>query len=174
MLIRIYIKLLQPLAKLHNRLLVFVLLLKQVEISPGSNIFIDRLAWAVAQNANSASCFVRTLLTAVFPIGPFHMTSRNFRFNSKQCIVTSASTGERYRAFNMEFTQSLLHLPEIRLSDVQRIADELSLTKHSKLDKGYKFFIEQYLFDYEGKCFCIVHVSEGVRITVVVSFLFCK
>ncbi|KAF4114118.1 hypothetical protein G5714_004341 [Onychostoma macrolepis] len=26
------------------------------------------LAWAVAQNANSASCFVRTLLTAVFPI----------------------------------------------------------------------------------------------------------
>ncbi|KAF4114120.1 hypothetical protein G5714_004343 [Onychostoma macrolepis] len=39
-----------------------------VEISPGSNVFIDRLAWAVAQNANSASCFVRTLLTAVFPI----------------------------------------------------------------------------------------------------------
>ncbi len=31
-------------------------------------LFIDRLAWAVAQNANSASCFVRTLLTAVFPI----------------------------------------------------------------------------------------------------------
>ncbi len=39
-----------------------------MEISPGSNVFIDRLAWAVAQNANSASCFVRTLLTAVFPI----------------------------------------------------------------------------------------------------------
>ncbi len=70
----------------------------------------------------------------------------------------------------MEFTQSLLHLPEIQLSDVQRIADELSLTKLSKLDKGYKLFIEQYLFDYKGKCFCIVHVSEGV--TVVASF--CK
>lgn len=39
-----------------------------MEISPGSNVFVDRLAWAVAQNANSASCFVRTLLTAVFPI----------------------------------------------------------------------------------------------------------
>ncbi|XP_047678105.1 uncharacterized protein LOC125146167 isoform X2 [Tachysurus fulvidraco] len=41
---------------------------EQVEISPGLNVFVDRLAWAVAQNANSASCFVRTLLTAVFPI----------------------------------------------------------------------------------------------------------
>ncbi|KAL1277331.1 hypothetical protein QQF64_024004 [Cirrhinus molitorella] len=41
---------------------------EQVEISPGSNVFIDRLAWAVAQIANSASCVVRTLLTAVFPV----------------------------------------------------------------------------------------------------------
>ncbi|XP_076833294.1 uncharacterized protein LOC143478218 isoform X2 [Brachyhypopomus gauderio] len=45
-----------------------VLRAEQVEIYPGSNIFIDRLAWAVAQNANSASSFVRTLLTAVFPM----------------------------------------------------------------------------------------------------------
>ncbi|XP_052430263.1 uncharacterized protein LOC127971357 [Carassius gibelio] len=41
---------------------------EQVEICPGSNVFVDRLAWAVAQNANSTSCFVRSLLTAVFPI----------------------------------------------------------------------------------------------------------
>ncbi|KAI7802362.1 hypothetical protein IRJ41_007964 [Triplophysa rosa] len=41
---------------------------EQVEISHGSNVFVDRLAWAVAQNANSASSFVRTLITAVFPI----------------------------------------------------------------------------------------------------------
>ncbi|KAL1276391.1 hypothetical protein QQF64_036014 [Cirrhinus molitorella] len=40
---------------------------EQMEISPGSNVFIDRLAWAVAQNANSAFCFVRKL-TAVFPV----------------------------------------------------------------------------------------------------------
>ncbi|XP_076851558.1 uncharacterized protein LOC143502764 isoform X1 [Brachyhypopomus gauderio] len=45
-----------------------VLRAEQVEIYPGSNIFIDRLTWAVAQNANSASSFVRTLLTAVFPM----------------------------------------------------------------------------------------------------------
>lgn len=39
-----------------------------VEIYPGSNIFIVRLAWAVAQNANSASSFVQTFLSAVFPM----------------------------------------------------------------------------------------------------------
>ncbi|RXN17928.1 hypothetical protein ROHU_026532 [Labeo rohita] len=50
----------------------------------------------------------------------------------------------------MEFTQSLQHLPEIHLDDVHRLADKFSLTTRSKLDKGYKFFIEQYLFAYEG------------------------
>ncbi|XP_077353930.1 uncharacterized protein LOC144027522 [Festucalex cinctus] len=40
----------------------------QVEIVPGSIVHINKLAWAVAQNANSASCFIRTLLTAVFPM----------------------------------------------------------------------------------------------------------
>ncbi|XP_073694043.1 uncharacterized protein [Garra rufa] len=49
----------------------------------------------------------------------------------------------------MEFTQSLQHLPEINLGDVHRLADKFSLTTRSKLDKGYKFFIEQYLFAYE-------------------------
>ncbi|KAI7795230.1 hypothetical protein IRJ41_012213 [Triplophysa rosa] len=49
----------------------------------------------------------------------------------------------------MEFTKSLAHLPQIRLDDVQRLADKFSLTTRSKLEKGYKFFVEQYLFDYE-------------------------
>ncbi|KAK6300419.1 hypothetical protein J4Q44_G00285170 [Coregonus suidteri] len=49
----------------------------------------------------------------------------------------------------MEFTQSLSHLPPIRLNDVERLADKWSLTSRSKLDKGYKFFVEGYLFDYE-------------------------
>ncbi|KAK7922175.1 hypothetical protein WMY93_009077 [Mugilogobius chulae] len=41
---------------------------EKVEITPGSQVYVDKLAWAVAQNANSASCFIRTLLTAVFPM----------------------------------------------------------------------------------------------------------
>ncbi len=45
-----------------------LVLLLQVEIYPGSNVHIDSLAWAVAQNVKSASCFARTLLTAVFPL----------------------------------------------------------------------------------------------------------
>ncbi|XP_062400075.1 uncharacterized protein LOC134089632 [Sardina pilchardus] len=40
---------------------------KQVEICPGTNVCIDLLSWAMAQNASSSSCFVRALLTAVFP-----------------------------------------------------------------------------------------------------------
>lgn len=44
----------------------------------------------------------------------------------------------------------------MRLDDVQRLADKFSLTTRSKLDKGYKFFFEGYLFDYEGKCFCLL------------------
>ena len=72
----------------------------------------------------------------------------------------------------MEFTQSLQHLPEIHLDDVHRLADKFSLTTRSKLDKGYKFFIEQYLFAYEGKHFVLsrpTYVSGGVRIMVAAS-----
>ena len=34
---------------------------------PGTGVYIDKLAWAYAQNANTATVFVRHLLTAVFP-----------------------------------------------------------------------------------------------------------
>lgn len=52
------------------------------------------------------------------PIDPFHMMSRTFRSDSKQWMITSASSlPAQWNA--MEFTQSLLHLPEIRLNNVQ-------------------------------------------------------
>ena len=59
----------------------------------------------------------------------------------------------------MEFTQSLLKLPKFRLGDVNRLAEHFSKTPASKLDKGYKFFIEQYLFNYEGKCFVFLALT---------------
>ncbi|KAM8724071.1 uncharacterized protein AB9X84_011287 [Acanthopagrus schlegelii] len=40
----------------------------KVEIHPGTGVMVERLAWAYALNANSASVFVRHLLTAVFPV----------------------------------------------------------------------------------------------------------
>lgn len=89
------------------------------------------------------------------------MTSLTRHLESKQGISTSGSSPPVQWNAMMEFTQSLLHLPKIRLDDVQRLADIFSLTTRSKLDKGYKFFIEQYLFDYEGKHFCIVY--PGLR-----------
>ncbi|KAM9751182.1 uncharacterized protein ACNS7B_008096 [Menidia menidia] len=39
----------------------------KVEIHPGTGVMIAKLAWAYAINANSATVFVRHLLTAVFP-----------------------------------------------------------------------------------------------------------
>lgn len=39
----------------------------KVEIFRGSGVMVDKLAWAYAVNANSATTFVRHLLTAVFP-----------------------------------------------------------------------------------------------------------
>lgn len=41
---------------------------KQVEIHPGTGVMVEKLAWAYAVNANSATVFVRHLLTAVFPV----------------------------------------------------------------------------------------------------------
>lgn len=41
--------------------------IKQVEIHPGTGVMVEKLAWAYAINANSATVFVRHLLTAVFP-----------------------------------------------------------------------------------------------------------
>ncbi|XP_041850661.1 uncharacterized protein LOC121645932 [Melanotaenia boesemani] len=39
----------------------------KVEIHPGTGVMIEKLAWAYACNASSATVFVRHLLTAVFP-----------------------------------------------------------------------------------------------------------
>lgn len=40
----------------------------KVEIHPGTGVMVERLAWAYAMNATSATVFVRHLLTAVFPV----------------------------------------------------------------------------------------------------------
>ncbi|XP_062247148.1 uncharacterized protein LOC133956255 isoform X2 [Platichthys flesus] len=40
----------------------------KVEIHPGTGVMVEKLAWAYAVNANSATVFVRHLLTAVFPV----------------------------------------------------------------------------------------------------------
>ncbi|KAF1377158.1 hypothetical protein PFLUV_G00197690 [Perca fluviatilis] len=40
----------------------------KVEIHPGTGVMVEKLAWAYALNANSATVFVRHLLTAVFPV----------------------------------------------------------------------------------------------------------
>ncbi|KAK0155079.1 hypothetical protein N1851_002595 [Merluccius polli] len=40
----------------------------KVEIHPGTGVMIDKLAWAYALISNSATVFVRQLLTAVFPL----------------------------------------------------------------------------------------------------------
>lgn len=48
--------------------MLLVSLFKQVEIYPGTGVMVEKLAWAYALNANSATVFVRHLLTAVFPL----------------------------------------------------------------------------------------------------------
>ncbi|XP_061563943.1 uncharacterized protein LOC133418981 [Cololabis saira] len=40
----------------------------KVEIHPGTGVMVEKLAWTYAFNANSATVFVRHLLTAVFPL----------------------------------------------------------------------------------------------------------
>ncbi|CAB1438866.1 unnamed protein product [Pleuronectes platessa] len=40
----------------------------KMEIHPGTGVMVEKLAWAYAVNANSATVFVRHLLTAVFPV----------------------------------------------------------------------------------------------------------
>ena len=44
-----------------------VSLSKQIEIHPATGVEVDRIKWAYAQNATSATAFVRRLLVAVFP-----------------------------------------------------------------------------------------------------------
>lgn len=50
------------------------------------------------------------------------------------------------------FSQSLLSLPKIKIADVVHLVDKFQgEVKRSKLDKGYKFFFEQFIFDYQRK-----------------------
>lgn len=49
------------------------------------------------------------------------------------------------------FSQSLIHLPTLRIADVVRFVDRFQGdVRRSKLDKGYTFFFEQFVFDYQG------------------------
>lgn len=49
-----------------------------------------------------------------------------------------------------QFSSSLRYLPDFSTKDVVRLVDQFSITDRTKLDKGYKFFFENYLYDYEG------------------------
>ncbi len=75
----------------------------------GSNVFTDRLAWAVAQNANSASCFVKTLLTAVFPIDVLLVS--NLRGRSRE-------SGPQRQALDK---MKVDHLSTVSFKSVQKI-----------------------------------------------------
>ncbi|XP_049340579.1 uncharacterized protein LOC111196789 [Astyanax mexicanus] len=59
------------------------------------------------------------------------------------------------------FTSSLLTLPRFGQEDVVRLVNEHSQVKGSKLDKGYKLFFEQFIFNYR--------VSDLVNDEVVVQ-----
>ncbi len=48
-------------------------------------------------------------------------------------------------------TSSLLTLPKFGQEDVVHLVKEDSKVKSLKLDKGYKFFLEQFIFNYKGK-----------------------
>ena len=48
-------------------------------------------------------------------------------------------------------TSSLLTLPKFGQEDVVRLVNEHTTVKSSKLDKGYKFFFEQFIFNYKGE-----------------------
>lgn len=49
------------------------------------------------------------------------------------------------------FTASLSTLPPIRYEDVSRIVVQHSSATESRLRKGYKFFIEEFIHGYQGK-----------------------
>ncbi|KAJ8012524.1 hypothetical protein DPEC_G00043720 [Dallia pectoralis] len=51
-----------------------------------------------------------------------------------------------------KFTTSLVNLPKISTSDVVRIVEQHSWTATSKLERGYKFFFEDFIYNYED-CF---------------------
>ncbi|CAM4650737.1 unnamed protein product [Leuciscus chuanchicus] len=49
------------------------------------------------------------------------------------------------------YTASLVNLPKITFSDVHRLTEQHSITARSKVDKGYSFFFENFIYDYEGE-----------------------
>ncbi|CAM4650592.1 unnamed protein product [Leuciscus chuanchicus] len=48
------------------------------------------------------------------------------------------------------YTASLVNLPKITFSDVHRLTEQHSITARSKVDKGYSFFFENFIYDYEA------------------------
>lgn len=62
------------------------------------------------------------------------------------------------------FSQSLKDLPSFTFGNVDRLVQMNSSTFKTKLDKGYKFFFEGYLHEYEGKVIkCIVAMANVSR-----------
>ena len=51
----------------------------------------------------------------------------------------------------LTYTASLVNLPKITFCDVHRLTEQHSITARSKLDKGYSFFFENLIHDYEGE-----------------------
>jgi len=49
------------------------------------------------------------------------------------------------------FTTSLSTLPRLRFEDVDRIVGQHSTVKETRLSKGYKFFVEEFIHNYQGK-----------------------
>jgi hypothetical protein len=49
------------------------------------------------------------------------------------------------------FATSLVGFPKLRFEDVQKIVESHSATPQSRLRKGYKFFVEEFVHNYQGK-----------------------
>ena len=64
------------------------------------------------------------------------------------------------------FTRSLANLPNLSVDDVHRIVNKHSPAPQSKREKGFKFYISQYIHNFEGKC---VHREKAV-VTFLVNF----
>lgn len=49
------------------------------------------------------------------------------------------------------FSRCLGHLPNITVDDVHRLVSDFSPAPQSKREKGFKYYISQYLHNFEGK-----------------------
>ncbi|CAG5971503.1 unnamed protein product, partial [Menidia menidia] len=68
----------------------------KVEIHPGTGVMIAKLAWAYAINANSATVFVRHLLTAVFPTETLLIIKLYFNPSAPYFFTCLGATLERW------------------------------------------------------------------------------